>query len=1372
MTRDFQSDPSVLKKKLNLLTNSGNGGTLESDKQEAVAEILFRIAIHTETNPKEAFEKLRKAYKLDGTNPKYAYHLARLYYIHGDFGKSAIWLNKAAELCPTSHRIWTHISLIQKELNNHFKEDSEYEPDELKKVGEKIFDNVKKGIDVFKEELMIFQPHRSIASIQSEQRKKQGTSSGVNTSYNQEENSDSKKEPTTTERILNKRTCRWTGVYDLEIEALLENLPSERNRDILLPKLEEILVLIPNRKRGVSAFVIIAIEWLLSGYPVTTIQRLAKKLPDNQDLKWIALLNHVCELYECDLQKLPEMLGRYLDDGNIPSIIAAIVHKQRLLWHPFNFSKVSSFASAKKLIKEYPTGVSIVVDNFDEDIMEYIQSLKLLGDSLNPQKKKDIEDLPLNKTEVPEFDLTTSKERLDALTTASEEAIRIKQSAFTFLKESIEVRLINIKNDDDYSRVVQDLSAFRKLTEALSDFAKKGLEKLEVVMKYVATLTDQEVDLSFRSNLGNCKNKYSELVVLGNFQKILIRLEKKLKDSEARFTIFDVKPDQTIEFHIKRLTTLIPDDKGITSQSSEDNETINDLNLLEKKAKEISITFDLHWRILKELVTKKQNGVLMDSEKTEVSNIASFIKESQIFIESTLVQLLNMRNSGTCLDIARLDKLEPLVKNLNIRITPFNKNLNKLEVLKTNSTPVKPQEESGENQESHILTSIEKLSFEVNRIDKEIAKLFQQMDMTFSEYSDVGRNSEPVHSLYAMMKTRQAEVYYRLGNRTESRKIWNSLVVKDRLNLGILKNLAVCDFYNQDISRSLASWKNYCEALYFYAIINNNPYNKARERAEFHENYANAFTPAFFDAKVDSHDWRKNISTEALIVFLRSPSRLRSYFDHKILAIFNRKLDFTSPPLVIGVSRIDNEENRTEAKKKLEDFTNIACVLLPQSVQSMLSKLCKDYFTDAYINCKNPESLTIKKDPAYSDEKDQQMHWVLEVCQVLFKFYLVMFDKEVMQEVGSFDLFVQFQRLKEVPIKLNNSFLQPALQKFGLTDYDSYLKLHENLTRKIVESIMFQIIRDIPDSAGKARQQYLYKELIEEWVIRTEFEEFFDFIDDPQSCYPEVVFDAFKNETSNRAAAIIELRKLHEKLPHITGPARLLALLFSKNNQQDEMDEAVRLLKSVIPLAFHKKGLDECNDLLKSFGVKQALVAGDFQKTIEKFKQIVRDDPNNLTNINSMKGIYYQWINSNIPEAAKLVPRITADFNECLVLENTEISDEMMHEIIKVRRELVLRAATARFGEMDQKTSDWKAIDNSLDLILKEDPDHMEAINIKMLANFSLATKEPLKSKTEILVAIKCALRLIKDSHDSSIIQNASKIKEQFEEHCNKMGWD
>ena len=117
--------------------------SFESAEAQA-PESLFRLALHPRTSVPDAVRHLLEARRIDDTNPRYAYHLARLYLSLGSLETAGRWLKDAVNLCPTSHRLWAHIGLLHHELNDRYIGKPEYETDALREKANKIFQRFEK----------------------------------------------------------------------------------------------------------------------------------------------------------------------------------------------------------------------------------------------------------------------------------------------------------------------------------------------------------------------------------------------------------------------------------------------------------------------------------------------------------------------------------------------------------------------------------------------------------------------------------------------------------------------------------------------------------------------------------------------------------------------------------------------------------------------------------------------------------------------------------------------------------------------------------------------------------------------------------------------------------------------------------------------------------------------------------------------------------------------------------------------------------------------------------------------------------------------------------------------------------------------------
>jgi hypothetical protein len=312
-------DPDSLRSHVRSLTARRRSGHLNAAGLAALAEACFRLGLDPHTPPDEALTLLRHAIACDEANPKFAYHLARRYMIHGDPNRAAVWLRRAIDQCPTSHRLWAHASLLQQELDEQYQGDDRFEPMALRRRGEALLKRIREGADCIDPALLNFEPPPARPPDAPAPTAADGP-------------------VTSPPRLRDPGRCRWSGVDDLEAEALLQEPPSRRVQDRLLPLLEAVKARGHLRRGGNGAFAVLAVSWLVMGHPVATIRRLLPAAeaggPSDQ------LVDQVCQLYEADDQALPAAIADAVCHGRLPPLVAALIHHRRLLNRPIGYPEV------------------------------------------------------------------------------------------------------------------------------------------------------------------------------------------------------------------------------------------------------------------------------------------------------------------------------------------------------------------------------------------------------------------------------------------------------------------------------------------------------------------------------------------------------------------------------------------------------------------------------------------------------------------------------------------------------------------------------------------------------------------------------------------------------------------------------------------------------------------------------------------------------------------------------------------------------------------------------------------------------------------------------------------------------------------------
>lgn len=301
--RTFETRSAELERVSDALWRRLVEGRAVSDPElEALAEASFRVGVHRATEPGRALELLARARRIEPSNPKHAYHIGRIFLEHGAIGEAEAWLAHAASLAPTSHRIWVHLSLALR-----------------------VRDERERGRPGYKGE------HRERA---------EAIAAAVR------EGRDDVEDEGAPKPLLRQGECRWSGVRDLDVEVGLRRKTSARRRDELADDLEWLAETAASRRGGAARFAVLAVQWMVYGYPPAAIRRLAKRLPESEP-QALSMLGTVCELFEASEEALPGRLAECLERDELPDIVVALIHQRRLFSRPLRFPDPGAHLGAR-----------------------------------------------------------------------------------------------------------------------------------------------------------------------------------------------------------------------------------------------------------------------------------------------------------------------------------------------------------------------------------------------------------------------------------------------------------------------------------------------------------------------------------------------------------------------------------------------------------------------------------------------------------------------------------------------------------------------------------------------------------------------------------------------------------------------------------------------------------------------------------------------------------------------------------------------------------------------------------------------------------------------------------------------------------------
>jgi tetratricopeptide (TPR) repeat protein len=311
-----QNDPVVLREvALGLWGLRVRGEQLEPEEFHTLVEATFRLAVHPDTAPDEALVLLRRARRLDPANPKHVYHLGLLQLRHGRLAGAAEELREAARLAPTSHRIWAHLAIVQRRLDEERVGTAGY-TGAFRRRAERISGAIRDGVDNPDPgpEGPDPKPDLGVPAV----------------------------------RLDRSGECRWNGVRDLDVEERLLGTPSERARDWLLTELTELGRLAPRRSGGTASFAVLGVQWLLRGYPKATLRRLAEPLRAPGPA--FRLLTDVLDLYDLPVEQVAARLARHQREGTLPSFLILLLLRALLLTRPLEFPDLGAHRAARELL--------------------------------------------------------------------------------------------------------------------------------------------------------------------------------------------------------------------------------------------------------------------------------------------------------------------------------------------------------------------------------------------------------------------------------------------------------------------------------------------------------------------------------------------------------------------------------------------------------------------------------------------------------------------------------------------------------------------------------------------------------------------------------------------------------------------------------------------------------------------------------------------------------------------------------------------------------------------------------------------------------------------------------------------------------------
>lgn len=999
--------------RIRALERMASRGQLDANGAEALAEGYSRQATSVGVESATAARLLLRAIRLDGTNPKHAYLLALVYLAHGEFGLASHWLRVAVRHNPTSHRIWSHIAVLQRELNTRYHGNNAYEPDDLRLRAAEILRQVRLGTDRLQPDLLSFEP-RETASRQRQRLERAATNAATD-----EDNADRETQATApapadealveslhdVRRMIDAGACRWSGAADLTLENLLEWEPGDLACQKARPFLVEAARLAPMRRGGIAAFVILGVQWCLAGFPVETVEQLRRTWPPDRETPSLRLLDCVCACLRLPPDELPSRLSAAIASNELPPTLAALIHHHCLLWQTLEPRAFLKHGAGLRWLERHARS-----GETDDGAAAVARVLTQAASGLAARPRPTVSDSSLGTAVAPAdwfVEIAVIEQATDRIG--------------ALVRESVVI----VNASDEAANLAQVLE------EATERVARRLDDLLRVAY-------DMPPPDGWRVRADQCRRSLARLLYV---VPIAARFLNTSSSGEL-----SAEAAARIRRWTEEATTIFPDGQ---SAGQEDVESAaQQLGNLENDARESRTQVERDWSALQALARLKRERGLDPESMAAGHQIAARVNEIDTRSQTRIREIAQLRESGRLRDwtpgeidtatrsgttvppseIAQLATVEGSWRGVAASLGRFRRLIVQLELLK--ATPVQsspvvaeaegPRVEPAPAPEARLIGEAA-VRQGLATLEAAVDARFEAALATFNGYAEESLAHPGIFALRWSVLARQAETYYRFGRKPAARRIWVQLLRSDWLSSPVRKNLAIALTGNAEHGRERTAWRDYCEVLYFQSSLARTVSEGAATRAAFHTHFGCAYAPACLRNERRDQPLTELEETE-LISFLNTPIRVETYVTHQRLAWLNRKLTTTTPTLVLGCERSAHENTRIEASKKLVRFVRGCTTSLTPRVREGFEKRVAEQIDNALRRCRSVHSLL--EDAAYRADRERQIAWLREIVKTKLNLAdAILSSKEAPRRLTSMACFEAFDRLDEAPLDLSPAML-------------------------------------------------------------------------------------------------------------------------------------------------------------------------------------------------------------------------------------------------------------------------------------------------------------------------------------------------------------
>lgn len=1170
-----------------------------------LAETAFRLAVHPSTDAGRSLELLLRGRALDPLHPRYSYHVARLYFASGQLELAQAWLDTARKQCPTSHRIWSHVSLLQWFLNEETSSDKRYRPNELRDRGDALAAAVRGGAPFIERGLLSFGP-------ESTNQRGVGAGAKVAESHGPRSNGTSLSEDQTPGRGIDAAACRWSGIDDLLLERLLTARPSQRLVAKLEPFLAGVARAAATRVGGESAFCISALQWLIVGYPAATVRRL--QLEHQPRGGWASPLYSVverfCELVEGAGGVGAEHLAELARDERIPPSLFAIAHHRCVLWRPLDYPSAVHYREARRVLvcARDPDLSSERRAQLVDEAAGLARKLDTALEALVAPRPKGLVDVARHDPARSEVDGASLATRLADLGRRSRALLEVKKAAFDFLKGELVPAIKAAESDGARRAAAADLGASKSLVVKLAERVEVERELLKAIHAGASALAEKELPASYQSDFETCEAELKEACNLGSLKRALARAERGAVS-------FDVDPAvragesvrgllDTLEAAASPPATLDSPDQALpeadlAAYAAALQATQGEIMaFLRGPVRAAASGNDARSVAAAQQCLGRVRGLVESMGELAQAGLARAEAQKQGLVEveagDALTRVEVLENGISVLrEVASLGKFRRLLANLDRAASqteggaePAGDLLDGMRALEERLQALRGPSTTG--QEPHDSTTqpspapapapkepvptepLALLEFKVEQTDEALKAIFRDALDSFRYYPAETRRSPAFRALISSVHARYADNCYRMGHRNAALQTWSRMLRTDPGDHDVARNRAVALTQRTTMKLAMAAWRGYLEMLYVSAEDQADFQASSHERARVHRALGGSYAISAVSRERDERWEQECLVTSEIVALVANGPRMRNFVAHKLLEVLNLHLDHRDPLLALGLSYEDGEGEIEAAATTLRLVLDQALRWTSVGVEGPIRRVLQARIDAVQEAAKGLVGVSPPESESYEEARSAHFELLVKLAKMKVRIHHALshvVESDGVDQLTGGEGLGALCALDEIPFSNSEHFVRLISSALQI-DVEPLMSLCRSSAEQLIAALMSYMMSAPVDDQVRRTQDDIYQRLSKGWARHPDMQKLVRLVDRPGLFYPDSIRQAVARRESIEDRDLLRaledtvidyLLEEHQRFPGLTGIAGdLCAFLELRHDLETAVDVLTR----------------------------------------------------------------------------------------------------------------------------------------------------------------------------------------------------------------------